>query len=142
MSHPLFAASDIDTSGIRKSMPRILIIEDDDPLRESLVDILRLSHYEILTASDGQSGLAQAQMHLPDAITLDLRLPDMDGYAVLRALKATPNTLAIPVVVISGYTLPEDTTLALELGATAYITKPFSVPYLLQQLAQALETNT
>ncbi len=103
----------------------ILIIEDDAQFAEVLAGIARAKNYRALTALDGESGLALARRHRPTGILLDISLPKMDGWEVLRQLKADPATAGIPVHFISG---AEEAPRALAAGASSFLKKPVGKP--------------
>lgn len=106
---------------------RILIIDDDRNSINILNEILK-SNYHIKVAMDGQSALERAKnAPQPDLILLDIQMPDMDGFEVLKALKQDPQCSAIPVIFLTAMAAEEDEIYGLELGAVDYITKPFSV---------------
>lgn len=104
---------------------RILVIDDE----ESVVDIIRLTleadGFEVKTALTGASGVALAKQDKPDLIFLDIMMPELNGLEVCAQLKEDPQTSDIPIVIISVKTLKEDIQRGLEVGASAYITKPF-----------------
>jgi DNA-binding response OmpR family regulator len=112
----------------------LLVIEDDAVLLDSVREILQFEGYEVHVASNGTEGLMLARELLPDGILLDIKLPDMDGYAVLKALKQQEATQPIPTIVISAYTRARRRSTALDLGAVAYITKPFATQELLSEI--------
>ena len=102
---------------------RILLAEDDRFIRRACEASLRQRGFEILTAADGEEALRLAQAERPDLILLDLLMPKVSGVEVLRTLKGTDETKAIPVVIVtnsSGELTRED---ALKMGATAYLVK-------------------
>ncbi len=106
-------------------MSRVLIIDDEPALRESLRTELEMAGYEVHEAPEGVGGLVQAARLLPDLIVLDVRMPGLDGYAVCTRLRANPATTGIPVIFLTG---AEDEELSLrvrEAGGTACLTKPF-----------------
>ncbi|MGC2165245.1 MAG: response regulator, partial [Gallionella sp.] len=102
----------------------ILIIEDDQVFAKILLEHARSFGFKALVACDGKSGLALAHEHRPDAITLDLRLPDLDGSVVLERLKNDPETRHIPVQIISADALPDRTLPRMRRGAFAVLAKP------------------
>jgi len=114
---------------------RILIIEDDRQPQETLHAALTQEGFEVLQATDGGSGLVLAREEQPGLILLGLRLPDMDGAAVLQALKQAAETAAIPVIVASseGYQVSERAR-ALALGAADFLTGPFDLDVLLEEV--------
>jgi two-component system KDP operon response regulator KdpE len=116
-------------------MSRILIIDDEPQLLRALDITLRARRYEVETAATGAEGLTLASRRTPDAVILDLGLPDMDGVEVLQALRGWTQ---IPIVVLSGRSDSLDKVEALDFGADDYVTKPFSMEELLARLRVVL----
>jgi len=108
------------------------VIEDDAELLVGLRDNLEMEGYEVVTATDGEEGLAKAISACPSAMILDLMLPKMNGFEVCRALGE--RGLSIPTIILTARSQETDKVLGLELGADDYITKPFSVRELLARL--------
>jgi two-component system, OmpR family, response regulator MprA len=104
---------------------RILVIEDDDAVRSAVRRALLLGGYEVLLAADGQDGLLQAQTAVPDAIILDLGLPDIDGMEVCRRLRSVGNRT--PILMLTARDAVEDRVDGLEAGADDYLVKPYDV---------------
>ena len=102
---------------------KIAIIEDEQSLLWALCDQLECAEYEILTATDGKFGVEMVKKQKPDLILLDLVLPKMDGFSVLRALKKDPKTKKIPVVILSNLAQDSDKEKGLKLGAEKYLVK-------------------
>jgi two-component system KDP operon response regulator KdpE len=115
--------------------PRVLIVEDEPALLRALRIGLRAHGYEVATAVSGQDALDQAHRRPPDAVLLDLGLPDRDGTAVIRELRGWS---AAAVIVLSGRTGVHDKIGALDAGADDYVTKPFSMEELLARLRAGL----
>ncbi|MFD2915746.1 response regulator [Psychroserpens luteus] len=107
-------------------MKKVLLIEDDTVLRENTAEILELSDYEVLTASNGQIGLEMAKKHKPDIVVCDIMMPVLDGYGVLEGLSKQDETKFIPFIFLSAKTERQDVRKGMDLGADDYITKPFS----------------
>jgi len=105
----------------RPSGPAVLVIDDDPGSLDVTRRALARSGFEVITATDGASGLEMARTMRPAAITLDVLMPGMDGWAVLAALKQSPETSGIPVIMLS---VMDDREMGLTLGATEYLTKP------------------
>ena len=120
-------------AGGRKT--RVLIVEDEPALLRALRIDLRARGFEVLTADDGRGALTQARQRPPDAVLLDLGLPDLDGTAVITEFRSWS---AAPVIVLSGRTAAEDKIGALDAGADDYVTKPFAMDELLARLRAAL----
>ena len=104
---------------------RVLVIEDDDAVRSAVRRALLLGGYEVLLAPDGQDGLFQAQTAVPDAIILDLGLPDIDGMEVCRRLRSAGDRT--PILMLTARDAVEDRVDGLEAGADDYLVKPYDV---------------
>jgi DNA-binding response OmpR family regulator len=109
----------------------ILLVEDDDNLREVLAANLRREGYEVLEASEGEQALAVARNHAPDLIILDVMLPGLDGLSICRILRAE---MATPIILLTARTGEVDKIIGLESGADDYITKPFSTGELVARI--------
>jgi len=118
---------------------RILVVEDEEPIRLALVDGLAAEGFDVLAAADGERGLELALREGPDLVLLDLMLPRLDGFGVLRALRA--DRLTAPVVILSARGEEWDRIQGFEVGADDYVVKPFSLRELVlrvrAQLARA-----
>jgi len=119
-------------------MARILVIEDEEDLRQVLEYNLRQAGHEILAAKQGDEGLRLAREHRPDLVLLDLMLPDISGTEVCKALKDAPPTRAIPVIMLTARGEEIDRVVGFELGADDYVVKPFSVRELLLRIQAIL----
>jgi DNA-binding response OmpR family regulator len=117
---------------------KILIIDDEPNLVVLLEARLKTQGYEILTAYDGQSGLEMAKKHKPDLIILDLMLPKIDGHKVCGLLKNDTRYAKIPIILFTARAQDSDRQMAKELGADAYITKPFESKVLLSKVEELL----
>jgi two-component system phosphate regulon response regulator PhoB len=117
---------------------RLLIIEDDEDIRELLVYNLKKNGYAAEAVETGEDGLASAGMHHPDLILLDLMLPGMDGLSVCRQLKGNKATHEIPIIIVSAKGEEADIITGLELGADDYLAKPFSPNILLSRVRAVL----
>ena len=104
-------------------MKSILLIEDEAALQKTISEILTQEGYKVMSALDGESGLKTAQKEKPDLILLDLVLPKMHGFEVLKELKGSKETQDIPVIVLTNLEGIEDVNKVLELGATTYLVK-------------------
>jgi DNA-binding response OmpR family regulator len=109
-------------------MKKILYIEDDPDLQKTLGDLLKSEGYEVVLALDGEIGLKLAKTERPDLILLDLILPKVHGFEVLKTLKKEEETKDIPVVTLTNLEGTEDVVKAIELGATAYLVKAQYTP--------------
>ena len=113
---------------------RILIVDDEMDLLTVLKFGLEAEGYEVVTASDGEQGLAAARQLIPDLMVLDLMLPRMDGYKVCRALKFDERYKRIPIFILSARSGDTDRRLALELGADEFHTKPYEMRTLIERI--------
>ncbi len=107
-------------------MKTILIIEDNEDIRENVAEILMLSDYKVLTAANGKEGVEVAQRAMPDLIICDIMMPGLDGYGVLHILHKDPKTQNIPFIFLTSKSERSDFRSAMEMGADDYITKPFA----------------
>jgi CheY-like chemotaxis protein len=123
-------------------MTKILVIEDNDGVREEIVDILRFEGYEVRDAENGRLGLALAKEWAPDLVVCDLMMPELDGYATLEAIRADPVTAATPFLCLTARGEQNDVQRAMALGADEYITKPFTADQLLAVLAAMAARST
>ena len=118
---------------------RILIVDDEDDIREvAQVSLELVGQYEVLTASSGRDGLRFARQERPDAILLDVMMPDMDGPATLAELRADPVTRDIPVVFLTARTQSAERGRLVLLGAAGILTKPFDPLTLAGDVASTL----
>ena len=104
-------------------MPRILLIEDDRFLRKAAEAALRRQGFSVLTAADGEEGLRLARSELPDLVLLDLIMPGLQGFEVLKLLKGEDTTSGIPVMILSNLGQDSDVKSAMEAGAADYLIK-------------------
>ncbi len=111
--------------------PRILVVEDHEPLLRAIQKILEQAGYSVLTATDGQKGLEVMERVRPDLIAADIMMPNMDGYEFYQAVRARPDGLTIPFVFLTARTTREDILRGKGLGAEDYLTKPFDPEELL-----------
>src|SRR6516225_11899294 len=113
---------------------KILIIEDERSLVEVLTCNLEREGFDVLVANDGQEGLRQAQLKLPDLIVLDLMLPLKPGLEVCRELRMGPRTRDIPIIMVTAKAEESDELVGFATGADDYVTKPYSVKILIQRI--------
>jgi DNA-binding response OmpR family regulator len=122
-----------------KGTKRILVVDDE----QGIITIVKLylvhHHYEVITASDGQEGLDKAKTEKPDLIVLDLMLPKINGYKVCGLLKKDTRYAKIPVIMFTAKAQEKDVKLGQEVGADAYITKPFEPEVLLARIKELLQ---
>lgn len=103
---------------------KILVIEDEEAIRQNIVEILNEKNFHAISAKDGQEGIEKAKTELPDLVLCDIMMPGIDGYTVLTELQSDPLTAFIPFIFLSAKTERDDQRLGMELGADDYITKP------------------
>ncbi|MEH2296744.1 EAL domain-containing response regulator [Nostoc sp.] len=120
-------------------MPKILIIEDEEAVRENILDLLEAEGFETLAAANGKIGLYLAISEAPDLILCDLMMPEMDGYGVLRALREDQSTAIIPFIFLTAKSAKSDFRQGMDMGADDYITKPFTRAELLSAIMNRLE---
>jgi two-component system alkaline phosphatase synthesis response regulator PhoP len=116
------------------SAKKILVVDDEIDLVETLRFPLELEGYNVLVSHDGEDALNQARKEKPDLILLDLMLPKLDGYKVCRLLKFDERYKHIPVLMLTAKTQEKDKILGMETGADEYITKPFEMDYLIEKI--------
>jgi diguanylate cyclase (GGDEF)-like protein len=117
---------------------KVLVADDDAVNRQVLAELLKPEH-TVLLAKNGAQALELAARHLPDLMLLDVVMPDMDGYEVLRRLRADAQTTHIAVIFISGLGRPEDEATGLKMGAADYIAKPFNATVVLARVSMHLQ---
>src|SRR5437773_6359375 len=117
-------------------MSRILIIEDELPMRTALKDCLEAEGYRVLTAADGETGLKRALEEKPDLILLDIMMPRLDGFAVCAELRRLENP--VPILMLTAKGQVEDRVHGLDVGADDYLVKPFSTEELLARVRALL----
>jgi two-component system, chemotaxis family, response regulator PixG len=120
----------------------VLVIDDDRNIREVVSMCLhKLKGWDVLTVSSGQEGLNQILTKSPDAIVLDVMMPEMDGLAFLRQLRSNTNNKFIPVILLTANRYLPDRELLTEIGVVEVISKPFLPIDLVRQIDRALEGN-
>lgn len=107
---------------------RILIVEDDQFLRELIVQKLTKENFDIVEAQDGEEGIKMIQTENPDIVLLDLILPGIDGFEVLSRAKNDPKTAHVPIIILSNLGQEEDVQRGLQLGAVDYMVKAHFTP--------------
>lgn len=120
-------------------MKKILLIEDDQIMRENTAEILELAHYEVATAPNGKIGSNLAKVMNPDLIICDIMMPELDGYGVLHVLSKDPKTATIPFIFLTAKAEKSEMRKGMELGADDYLTKPFEETELLNAIDSRLK---
>jgi excisionase family DNA binding protein len=116
--------------------PRVLVVDDEASIRDLLAKTLALAEYDVDVAPDGRSALERMRMYPYDLLIADLKMPGMDGLAVIREAKRYNADL--PVIIITGFSTESSAIEAVNLGVAGYLTKPFRVPQVLAAAAKAL----
>src|SRR6187200_1811593 len=103
----------------------VLLIEDNQEMAENICSILKLAHYNVLSAPNGKIGVEIAQQQHPDLILCDVMMPELDGYGVLHILNSDPDTANIPFIFLTAKADKNDLRTGMNMGADDYVTKPF-----------------
>ncbi len=128
-------------TGIRGSVPQVLIVDDDHNHRSMLTGLLQEIGCLTLEANDGKHGLQVASENNPDVIVLDLNMPNMDGFELMFHLQANPQTRCVPIIVCSGSVFEENRQRSLHAGARAFLPKPLQIDELLNALRSLLKVD-
>src|SRR6266699_5952999 len=119
-------------------MPKILIIDDEEAFRGSLITILEKKGFDVLQAPGGALGVQLARTHVPDLILCDVNMGGVGGNLTLCALRRDPQIASIPFILMSGYISSGDTPPGIHRGADAFLTKPFSIEKLVSTIQACL----
>jgi two-component system, OmpR family, alkaline phosphatase synthesis response regulator PhoP len=119
-------------------MKKILVIEDEQSVRESILDLLAAEGFEGIGGENGNAGIQLLQNHYPDLILCDVSMPGMDGFAMLREIRQRPNTSGIPFIFLSARSTKFEVRRGMELGADDYLTKPCTATELLGAISGRL----
>jgi CheY-like chemotaxis protein len=117
-------------------MPRVLVVDDDDVIRQLITVNLALEGFEVATAADGVECLERVREIAPDVVTLDVMMPRLDGYATAERLRADPATRHVPIVLVSARAQERDVARGEVIGVDAYLTKPFDPEELVALIRQ------
>ncbi|NNN07460.1 MAG: response regulator transcription factor [Elusimicrobia bacterium] len=121
-------------------MAKLLIIDDDAHLRESLAEVLDLDGFECHQAGDAKEGIAAAQKLAPEVVIMDIQLPDSSGFQICQELRKRSKTMIL-IMMTGRFLSSEEKTQGFELGADEYITKPFDLAELSVRIKQLLSRN-
>jgi len=135
---PPSSKSDAPDAGAPSSAPVIVVADDNAVLRLAARSILERNGFQCLLANDGQEAMALIQQALPQAVILDLKMPNMDGFEVLRQMRSSEEMQKIPVLLVTGCRDPEVMAIGTRLGSE-YMPKPFKPNELLVRLKRLLE---
>lgn len=122
-------------------MATILIIEDNDVIRENTAELLEIEGYKVITAIDGKDGFDRIVDCSPDLIVCDILMPEMDGFELMGKLGKHPDLKKIPLIVFSSKSEKSDIKRGLDLGANDYIVKPSDLEDLLLSIKRSLENR-
>jgi two-component system cell cycle response regulator len=118
---------------------KILIVDDETDIVNTVQYRLKSCKYEVITASNGQEGLEKATKEKPDLILLDINMPIMNGHEMLERLRSQPDLKSTPVIMLTAYSDRTDVSKAAELGISNYVTKPFDFADLTEKISKTLE---
>ena len=120
-------------------MTKMILIVEDEPKNLTLLrDLLQVSGYSTIEATDGEQGVELAKSRKPDLILMDVQLPKMDGLEATRILKADTTTRNIPILALTSYAMKGDKERVLEAGCNGYLPKPFNIKELLKEVTEYL----
>jgi signal transduction histidine kinase len=123
-------------------MSKLLVIDDDEAVRENLVELFKLEGFEVIGAENGRVGVQLARQHLPDLIMCDIMMPELDGYGVLEELRQDFATAAIPFIFLTAKAERADLRQGMNLGADDYLVKPFTRDEILNAVSMRLSKQT
>jgi DNA-binding response OmpR family regulator len=132
-----------DFLGLKKKSEKtkILVVDDEPNIVQTLQDRLEMNEYEVITAGDGREGLKKAQQEKPDVILLDVIMPVMDGHEMLEALRRQPDYDDISVIMLTARSQTQDIARANACGIDDYIVKPFDLSELLEKIETVVENR-
>jgi CheY-like chemotaxis protein len=120
-------------------MSKKILVADDNPASlELITEVLELCGYEVITAADGVEALAAASHQIPDLVLVDIQMPRLDGFEVLRRLRAEPRFSGLQVVALTAFAMQGDRERAMDAGFDGYITKPVEIASLRQAVSELL----
>ena len=117
---------------------RILVADDNTASRELIREVLEMSGYDVVEAADGRDAVTRARENVPDLVLVDIQMPRLDGYGVLRELRADPRFSSLHVVALTAFAMQGDRDRALDAGFDGYITKPVEIAALRQEIKRFL----
>jgi CheY-like chemotaxis protein len=122
-------------------MKTALVIEDNVDIRENTTEILELTGYTVITATNGKEGVVLATNSHPDVILCDILMPKMNGYDVIKQLKTNSITAKIPFIYLTASAEKNEMKMAMDMGANGYVSKPFDIRELMEAIDKALKSN-
>ena len=123
----------------KTALVRILLVDDEPDLVDTIQCRLQANNFDVITASNGQEGLQKAAEEKPDIILLDTNMPVMNGHEMLELLRKKPDTKDIPVIMCTALCEAQDIAAASAFGIADYVTKPFDCTELVEKITNALE---
>jgi CheY-like chemotaxis protein len=120
---------------------RILLIDDDALLLQTLTDTLELYGFQTVTAISGAEGLAELASQAPACVVVDIRMPEINGYQFVRALRGDPVTAAIPIVILSALAQEHEQLAGMLTGADAYLLKPVTIAHLVKVVTEVIASS-
>ena len=122
-------------------MPKILLVEDNELIRDMLSRRLKKRNFDVILAVDGREGIEKAHEESPDLILMDVGLPEIDGCQATRELKNDPETSGIPLIILTAHATTDERAQALEAGCDSFATKPIAFPQLLESIQKLLNSS-
>ena len=119
-------------------MKKILVVDDNPVSRELIREVLEDTHQRVLEAGNGEEALEKVLQEEPDIILLDIQMPALDGYEVLRRIRANPRVAALPVIAVTAFAMQEDCEKALAVGFDDFVTKPVDIASLRSKIRTLL----
>jgi len=120
---------------------KVLLVDDDKQILSSLGVYLELENYEVETASNGEEALAKVRGNKPEILVLDIMMPEMDGFQVLESMKMDKEFADIPVIMLTAKGQPVDVLKGFKMGASSYMTKPFNLNELVENIELILNPD-
>ncbi|NLG72552.1 MAG: response regulator [Chloroflexi bacterium] len=120
----------------------IVVVEDEPDTAEMFAEMMRLSGYRVIKSYGGSPAINLITKEKPDAVVLDIMMPDLSGLDVIRQIRSNPEVAEVPVIVVSAKSLPSDVRYGLELGASVYLTKPVSYTDLKDAVEEVIKRST
>ncbi len=117
----------------------ILVVEDNEPIRDNTIELLELSNYKVISACNGKEGLCLALEQIPDLILCDIQMPEMDGYLLLELIRKEPSLAHSRFIFFTASAEKKEISKGMDMGADGYIVKPFSGEELLLKIKALIE---